>query len=481
MKINSSNRLFIPGFFILTVVFLLILFTGWSTWLNLNRDRKNALQQLIKEGELIFHSMEADVRGRIMGAMWSDNCLKDIMLHTSQNKDIAYLYYKNSKGDILCNSIPLPTPEEIEVLPIPAVFQHNENRMIKLKDGKNVLEIRRYLNFDSIGNEDPHSRVTENDHHLLPGKLDALPVAFETVIGLYMTDYENVRQADLHHAMIMMAILASLGAGGIFFLFVIKKHLSDLKQIKRLEYKVRKSEKHAEIGKLAAAVAHEIRNPLSSIKGFAQFLSHLLKDDPQNCEYATIMVKELDRINRVITDLLTFARPLEIRKLHIDPMELIEHTVLLVEGDSKYKNISIETDIQINMKSIYIDIHQMTQVLLNLVLNSLRELDMGQKLVIGAANNYSKGDTVIWVEDDGPGIPEDYHDKIFDPFFTRHEKGTGLGLAISKKIVENHGGEILVKSPLHGSSIGCRFIITIPFENNRHGRSEVLALGHNEE
>lgn len=406
-----------------------------------------------------MYAMETDFRAGMLTAMWSKGYLNEMMLHTAQNKNVAYIYYTTPQGEIICHSFPSGVSSNMKEIPIPEDLKETGNRMVKLLDGETVLEIRKSFSSHPLPNAVHHRMMIMKNGHTMARN-------FDTVIGLYMREYENARKADLQHAVVMMAILASLGAGGIFFLFVIKKHLSDLEHIKRLEDKVRKSEKHAEIGKLAAAVAHEIRNPLSSIKGFAQFLGHLLRDDPENCEYADIMVKELDRINRVITNLLTFARPLAPQKKPIHPMELIEHTVLLAEGDVRHRNVAIETEIQREMKPLNVDGHQMTQVLLNLFLNSLRELQAGEKLVIGAANDLNRGDTLIWIEDEGPGIPQEYQDKIFDPFFTRHEKGTGLGLSITKKIIENHGGEISVKSPLPGSSRGCRFTITIPLENH---------------
>lgn len=468
MRINLPNRLFISGFFILAVVILLILFTGWSTWINLNRDRANALQQLVKEAESLVYVIESDLRARMIHHLWSDSYLEKSFLSRAENSNIAYVYYATPEGEILFHYFAPDLPHtsvDIKDFDVSTDSQNSRDKIINLSDGRSVLEIKKSISVLSILNSISPDMLDSN-MHTTPEDMDKHPENINIVTGLYVTGYASARKSDIHHAMIMMAIILSLGTGAVFFLFVIKKHLNDLKQIKRLEDKIGKIEKHAEIGKLAAAVAHEIRNPLSSIKGFAQFLAHLLKDDPQNCEYANIMVKELDRINRVITNLLTFARPLDTRKEQIDPEEFIGHIVLLVEADSAYKNITIKTDIQKGMESIYIDVHQMTQVLLNLVLNSLRELEPGKRVVIGAANDHNRCDSIIWVEDEGPGIAAEYQDKIFDPFFTMHEKGTGVGLSISKKIVESHGGEISVKSPLSKSSGGCRFTITLPWDNH---------------
>ncbi len=242
--------------------------------------------------------------------------------------------------------------------------------------------------------------------------------------------------------------------------------LRDLREIKQLEEKVRRSEKMAAIGKLAAGVAHEIRNPLSSIKGFAQYLRQALKNKPREKEYAETMVLEVDRINQVVTDLLTFARPMEAELAPTDISELVEHTVRLVHDDAQSRNVSVQMNIS-DLSKIPLDTNQMTQAILNLLLNSLQAIHTGGQIEVGAELNPSDSLLKIWVEDDGSGITADQKEKIFDPFFTTREKGTGLGLAIVHKIVENHSGEINLQSPPVGKTRGCRFTIAIPIKSHR--------------
>jgi two-component system sensor histidine kinase HydH len=240
--------------------------------------------------------------------------------------------------------------------------------------------------------------------------------------------------------------------------------LRDLRQIKQLEEQVRRSEKLAAIGKLAAGVAHEIRNPLSSIRGFAQYLRHALKDKPKEQEYAETMVSEVDRINAVVTDLLTFARPIEAQLVPTDITELVEHSVRLVQADARARDISIQMNIS-DLSKIPLDAHQMTQAILNLLLNSMQAVNTGGHIEVGAELNPSDSRLKIWVQDDGSGIAANQKEKIFDPFFTTREKGTGLGLAIVHKIVENHNGEINLESPPPGKNRGSRFTIRIPLNS----------------
>jgi two-component system sensor histidine kinase HydH len=273
-------------------------------------------------------------------------------------------------------------------------------------------------------------------------------------------DFEihHQREADAMVSLALSATPIKGGEGGCAGAVIV---LRDLSEIKLLQEKVKRSEKLAAIGELAASVAHEIRNPLSSIRGFAQFLRHSLKDKPQEKEYAETMVTEVDRINRVVTDLLTFARPMTVEISPTDIPELIEHSVRLVEADAMSRDVNIQMNIS-DLSKLPLDANQITQALLNLLLNALQALPPKSNIEIGAELDASDSRLHLWVKDDGPGIPKNLIEKIFDPFYTTREKGTGLGLAIVHKIVENHNGEIRVNSPPKAMTRGCCFSILIP-------------------
>jgi two-component system sensor histidine kinase HydH len=241
--------------------------------------------------------------------------------------------------------------------------------------------------------------------------------------------------------------------------------LRDLRQIKRLEEEVRRAEKLAAVGELAAGVAHEIRNPLSSIRGLAQFLRQALAGRPKEREYAEIMVKEVDRINRVVADLLTIARPQEPELAPAGLEELLDHTVRLVQADAARRGANIQKVVARGLPEVIMDEGQITQALLNLMLNALQAVEQGGTIEVGATVETPDSRVHLWVEDGGPGIPGEQMGKIFEPFFTTRAEGTGLGLAIVQKIVANHRGEIRVESPPQGKSRGSRFNLYLPLAN----------------
>jgi two-component system sensor histidine kinase HydH len=237
--------------------------------------------------------------------------------------------------------------------------------------------------------------------------------------------------------------------------------LRDLTEIKQLQKKVRRSQRLAAIGELAAGIAHEVRNPLSSIRGFAQFLAHVLKDQPEEREYAEIMVKEVDRINNVVTNLLSFARPATPVLAPTDIAKLISHTVRLVEKDARVRGVAIRVSVSAGLESVNVDDSQITQVMLNLILNALQAAESAGTIQVTARMEGSSS-LLLAVEDDGAGIAPDQTEKIFNPFYTTREKGTGLGLAIVHMIVESHHGEIRVVSPVPDTGKGTRITIILP-------------------
>jgi two-component system sensor histidine kinase HydH len=231
----------------------------------------------------------------------------------------------------------------------------------------------------------------------------------------------------------------------------------DLTQIRDLKKQVETNRRLAAIGKLAAGVAHEIRNPLSSIKGFATYFSRRYENEPEDVEIAKIMVQEVERMDRSITQLLEFAKPMAVQIKQTRIVPLIRHSLKLVSHDLGKKKIQVKTDIRTKRESIYTDPERICQVLLNLYMNALNAMDSNGILEVGVAD--VADNLEIRVADNGCGIPAKDLEKIFDPYFTTRAKGTGLGLSIAHRIVENLNGDIRVESR---PSKGTVFYITLP-------------------
>jgi two-component system sensor histidine kinase HydH len=233
--------------------------------------------------------------------------------------------------------------------------------------------------------------------------------------------------------------------------------LRDMTMIRELEQKVIVSEKFAALGRLSAGVAHEIRNPLNSIRGFIQYFQKKLSLEEEDYRYTDLMLTEVDRLNRVISKLLAYSKPREPRLSIRSPEEVIDHCLRVVEREAAERGVVLEhAQLSEDMPLVLMDTDQITQVFLNILINAIEATPKGGRVSVGYQVD-ERGRLHIVVEDSGDGIPREHLDKLFDPFFTTKKKGTGLGLAIVKTIVEGHGGEIEVESE---PETGTRFTVT---------------------
>ena len=214
--------------------------------------------------------------------------------------------------------------------------------------------------------------------------------------------------------------------------------------IRQLEKEVARSRHLNAIGSLAAGVAHEIRNPLSSIKGFAVYFRQRLSGNKEDEETADIMIAETERLNRVISQLLEFARPLTLKKEPTNMMDLVRHTIRLVEAEAWKNAVAIDIQAYEDLPLAIIDPDKIKQVLLNIFLNALSAMPDGGRLSVELAAQKDNMD--VTVSDTGTGIKEEDLPLIFDPYFTSKPAGTGLGLAVVQKIMDAHGGVVHMES-----------------------------------
>ncbi len=251
------------------------------------------------------------------------------------------------------------------------------------------------------------------------------------------------------------------GAVEIFF---------DMTKIKRLEAEVNRVKTLAALGEMAATVAHEVRNPLGGIGGFAALLKRELGDDSVKVNLVNKIISGVDTLNKTVIALLDYTRRDQLNMREVSLSALIEDSVEYERAQEDLKEISIEIDIENEKRSLTVacDPHLMRQVFLNLYRNSREAMNGTGRITIRAGrensiNADSNDENKVWieVEDTGPGIPADLCDKIFRPFFTTKssQNGSGLGLASVWKTVQAHGGDISVKSE---EGKGSNFRIILP-------------------
>ena len=220
----------------------------------------------------------------------------------------------------------------------------------------------------------------------------------------------------------------------------------DVTEIKKLEAQVRRHDRLVALGKMAAGVAHEVRNPLSSIKGFATLLGSRFQAESEEGEAAKLLINEVERLNRSITELLTYARPLPLAIAEVEIAPFIEASLKLIQSDAKELGVAVRQEIALPRKQVRLDKDRLNQVLLNLYLNSLQAMEHGGELEVSVHEGNLPGTVEISVRDTGCGIAADILERVMDPYFTTKPEGTGLGLAMVYKIIDEHGGTIKIAS-----------------------------------
>ncbi|AZV42551.1 PAS domain S-box protein [Peribacillus asahii] len=218
----------------------------------------------------------------------------------------------------------------------------------------------------------------------------------------------------------------------------------DISERKKADQLIRKSEKLSVAGQLAAGVAHEIRNPLTSIKGFIQ----LLQKETNNPLYTDVILSEIDRLEDIVQGFLSLAKPQAPQMKEIDGRLLLQQVVLLFETQALLKNVQIVQEYSENLPLIYCDGNQMKQVYMNILQNAVEAMPNGGVIKIQVL--WHSADSILFrFIDQGQGISKERIKNIGEPFFSTKEKGTGLGLMVSQKIVQEHGGTMGIDSTVN--------------------------------
>ncbi|HEY7434077.1 MAG TPA: ATP-binding protein [Methylomirabilota bacterium] len=296
------------------------------------------------------------------------------------------------------------------------------------------------------------------------------PVALEGVrtgllrIGLSTAPMDRAWRRDRLAAVLMAVAVLGLGALGMATIFYIQnRHLTE---IKTLEAEMARGERLATVGNLAAAVAHEIRNPLSAVSmGLQRLRAEFEPAEGEEYRRIVDLVQgEVRRLNAIVEEFLSLARPIQLRPEPVPVAALLDEVRRLVEPQAGRAGIVVEQTIPDSLPALRADRDRIKQVLLNLVLNAIDAMPSGGRLTMGGA---ASGTAVtLTVTDTGSGIPPELLPRVFEPYVTTKTKGLGLGLAIARRIVDAHGGRIEAES---GAGQGTRFRVTLPRDGSADG------------
>ncbi|MFQ5682145.1 MAG: nitrogen regulation protein NR(II) [Candidatus Binatia bacterium] len=279
-------------------------------------------------------------------------------------------------------------------------------------------------------------------------------------IGLSLGPMERAWHKSLRSMIVLALTILAVGVLGMAAIFYTQH--SHLERIKSLEAEVARQEHLSALGNLSATVAHEIRNPLNAISMGLQRLKaefQPTQDVDQYSRFVELMQGEVHRLNSIVEEFLSLARPLELKRRELKIAEMLTELVAFVGSDAQRSRVKLDVLTEPDIPVIRADRNYLKQVLLNLVLNGVQAMPDGGTLTLKASA--SRRHLLLTVADTGVGISPEILPRIFEPYFTTKAKGSGLGLAIARRIVEAHGGTLTVDSK---ASQGSRFQLSIPLE-----------------
>lgn len=414
------------------------------TAFSIERNEAGMARLLAEKGSALIRAVEGGLRTGMRNQ--TGVRLQELLEEVAMNNDILFIAVTMPDGTIVAHS---KAARLGEVLTLDG-HEATEMQMRSLLVGPTPQW--RTMNMEG-------ERAFVVYRHLLPVKPDKRmrhrvepPMVPAIFLGLNVSPFENTRAQDRSHMRMLAGFIILVGILCMVALYFAHRAQDSRRrqraaegQVRVLEEEVRRKEKLAAVGTLAAGVAHEIRNPLSSIKGYATYFGQRFPEGSEDRAAAGVMVREVDRLNRVITDLIGFSRPTDV---HLKPTPLVdvaEHALRLLGQDAAQRGVKLVLEADADLPPAQLDADRFGQALLNVCLNALEAMPTGGVLTV-RATRYAAQRLCLEVHDTGTGIAPENMAHIFDPYFTSKGQGTGLGLATVHKIVEAHGGEVVVSS-----------------------------------
>jgi signal transduction histidine kinase len=345
-------------------------------------------------------------------------------------------------------------------------------------DGGTLLERLRPFAQKCVETRRSSRRTDAATDGTLPAREDGNPrsmllvplVAFDRTVGvLGVGDRESTADRDtgvFHEAdEQFLSILASQAAIAVKNAQLFEQVREAEKRLRETQALLMQTEKLAALGEMSAKVAHEIRTPLSAVGGFARRIRRSLADDDPNAEHATLIVKEIQRLEEILTEQLEFARLSRPRLAMTSLVDVVRETLLLVREEAERQGVIILEEEEAGLPTVLLDPDRVKQVLLNILKNALGAVVRGNRIFI--RTDRAGGDLRVEISNDGAPLPGEILDSLFVPFATTRAGGSGLGLAVAHQIVKEHGGEIQVRT---GGAWSVTFVVSFPIRENQDRR-----------
>ncbi len=437
-----------------TVVLLVILFSAMIVR-DYGRETAAARQTIEEKGEVLIRALESGTRVG-MGMRMHHAQLQALLEEMAWQPGVLWFAVTDENGKIIAHSDPqqvdkaLYSPAQMRELKV-----GEQERWRRLAEPQPALEI--YRQFRPLNPARGHHMGMMkrcNSALAQPNVPQVIFIAFDS------RELDAAQARGLRNMMIMLAAAALVIVATILAQFWFRRYRLSRQQ---LQEAMARKEKLLALGHLAAGVAHEIRNPLSSIKGLAKYFAERTPPGGEAQELALVMAKEADRLNRVVSELLELVRPAHLNYQPVDINALIHHSLQLVSQDAQSRGIALQFTPRPELTSIKADPDRLNQVLLNLYLNAMQAIGRGGVIHV-SASEADRQRVKIVVKDSGKGMSDEELQAIFTPYFTTKADGTGLGLAVVQNIIEQHGGTIRAESQ---PGAGAIFTLWLPVDAQR--------------
>lgn len=453
-RITSFSRDTMSWLLTGTVVLLVLLFSAMIVR-DYGRETAAARQNIEEKGSVLIRALESGTRVG-MGMRMHHAQLQALLEEMAWQPGVLWFAVTDENGKIIAHSDPqqvdtaLYSPAQMRELKV-----GEQERWRRLAEPQPALEI--YRQFRPLNPARGHHMGMMkrcNSALAQPNVPQVIFIAFDS------RELDAAQARGLRNMMIMLVAAALAIVATILAQFWFRRYRRSRQQ---LQEAMARKEKLMALGHLAAGVAHEIRNPLSSIKGLAKYFAERTPPGGEAQELALVMAKEADRLNRVVSELLELVRPAHLNYQPVDINALIHHSLQLVSQDAQSRGIELQFTPRPELTSIKADPDRLNQVLLNLYLNAMQAIGRDGVIHV-SASEADRQRVKIVVKDSGKGMSDEELQAIFTPYFTTKADGTGLGLAVVQNIIEQHGGTIRAESQ---PGAGAIFTLWLPVDAQR--------------
>lgn len=453
-RITSFSRDTMSWLLTGTVVLLVLLFSAMIVR-DYGRETAAARQNIEEKGSVLIRALESGTRVG-MGMRMHHAQLQALLEEMAWQPGVLWFAVTDENGKIIAHSDPqqvdtaLYSPAQMRELKV-----GEQERWRRLAEPQPALEI--YRQFRPLNPARGHHMGMMkrcNSALAQPNVPQVIFIAFDS------RELDAAQARGLRNMMIMLGAAALVIVATILAQFWFRRYRRSRQQ---LQEAMARKEKLMALGHLAAGVAHEIRNPLSSIKGLAKYFAERTPPGGEAQELALVMAKEADRLNRVVSELLELVRPAHLNYQSVDINALIHHSLQLVSQDAQSRGIELQFTPRPELTTIKADPDRLNQVLLNLYLNAMQAIGRDGVIHV-SASEADRQRVKIVVKDSGKGMSDEELQAIFTPYFTTKADGTGLGLAVVQNIIEQHGGTIRAESQ---PGAGAIFTLWLPVDAQR--------------